>query len=193
MADRALADLTPAEVLQVALDRSTTEQRCDEAWVAALAARVRTARADVAAPDELTSSEHAAVLFSAESAVRADAPDVPPLAIVLLEYDRRGGEVQRNEAMLALLRHYLIKAAFRVGRPDLAKQVWSSTPIGDVEHVGEQVLAELERLRARLAELEAIERRADETSTWCGESGMHRAITYIRTGSTGDSWEAGRG
>ncbi len=41
---------------------------------------------------------------------------------------------------------------------------------------------ELERLRA-------VERRADETSTWCGDNLMHRAVRYIRTGSTGDSGE----
>lgn len=41
-----------------------------------------------------------------------------------------------------------------------------------------EVLAEYDRLKA-------IERRLEETTTWCGEYGMHRAVEYIRTGVTG--------
>lgn len=37
------------------------------------------------------------------------------------------------------------------------------------------VLAELERLQA-------MEKRVEECSTWCGLDGMHRAVIYIRTG-----------
>lgn len=39
------------------------------------------------------------------------------------------------------------------------------------------LLAEYDRLRA-------IEKRLEETTTWCGVDQMHRAIEYIRTGST---------
>lgn len=38
--------------------------------------------------------------------------------------------------------------------------------------------------RAELDRLRAIEKRLEETTSWCGVDQMHRAIEYIRTGST---------
>jgi hypothetical protein len=81
------------------------------------------------------------------------------LPIVLAEYDRRGDEL----AVLSLLRHYLGTIANRIGRPtrSLLRQV------SYIEEVGEGVLAELERLRARVARLEPIEQRAREVlASW---------------------------
>lgn len=37
-------------------------------------------------------------------------------------------------------------------------------------------------LLARLDALQAMERRVEECTTWCGQDGMHRAVRYIRTG-----------
>lgn len=125
----------------------------------------------MSAPDEVTA---AVELSDAERWAREiGAPDgemrahLDPL---LAEYDRRGAVEARYVAQVRRVLPYL-------PGPD---------PDDQSEDFDERVVAELERLRARVAELEAIEKRADETSTWCGEWGMHRAVRYIRTGSVDD-------
>ena len=48
----------------------------------------------------------------------------------------------------------------------------------------QRMLGQLRAQSIDLERLRAMERRADECSTWCGEDGMHRAVRYIRTGET---------
>lgn len=46
----------------------------------------------------------------------------------------------------------------------------------------ERMVGQLRAQEIDLARLRAMEKRAEECSTWCGLDGMHRAVTYIRTG-----------
>jgi hypothetical protein len=48
----------------------------------------------------------------------------------------------------------------------------------------ERMLGQLRAQGIDLERLQAMERRAEECSTWCGEDGMHRAVRYIQTGET---------
>ena len=48
-----------------------------------------------------------------------------------------------------------------------------------------RMLGQLRAQSIDLERLQAMERRAEECSTWCGEDGMHRAVRYIQTGETG--------
>jgi len=50
---------------------------------------------------------------------------------------------------------------------------------------GHRTRAAVQQLLAEYDRLKTIERRLEETTTWCGEYGMHRAVEYIRTGETG--------
>jgi hypothetical protein len=101
--------------------------------------------------------------------------DRDELRALLAEYDRRGARLES----LSLLRHYLGTIANRIGRPtkSLLRQV------GEIEEVGEGVLAELERLRARVDDLEPIAQRAHEVQAdphgWLSSK---TAARYIVTG-----------
>lgn len=97
------------------------------------------------------------------------------VALVMTEYDRRGAELERRAQMVEAFSAHIVGVHDAL---DLSHEAEPGVPVVTIE-----------RLRARLAALEAIERRADEASTWCGDSFMHRAVRYIRTGLTGDPWE----
>lgn len=112
-------------------------------------------------------------------------PNHHELVPLLAEYDRRGAELKRLRRVDRLARRVIVSGL--TGGQDVALGRLSLALDGDPDADPDSV--ELERLRARVAELEAIESRADETSTWCGDNLMHRAVRYIRTGRTGDFGE----
>ena len=99
---------------------------------------------------------------------------------------RSYAEEHDDDEVEALLREYDRRGAVLSGLSGLAAGGFTVEEVlAEFDRRG----AEVSRLRARVDGLEAIERRADETSTWCGDNLMHRAVRYIRTGSTGDAWE----
>jgi hypothetical protein len=75
-------------------------------------------------------------------------------AALLAEMRRQHEETKQIREQASLLRHYVGTIANRVGRPTTVSAL---RRIGDIEQVGEGVLAELERLRTEVQRVEHCE------------------------------------